>query len=67
MVLRSSPHEAQVGSPIAHVVSTGELTLEEVLLNVVRDALSDVLAEAVAFLFTEASVTKMQQQKTRRK
>ena len=67
MVLRSSSHKAQVGSPVAHIVLTGESALDEVFLDVVRDALSDVLAEAVPFLFTEASVTKMQQQKARRK
>ena len=64
MVLRSSSHKAQVGSPIA---LTGDSALDEVFLDVVRDASSDVLAEVVAFLFTEASVTKIQQQKARRK
>ena len=34
MVLRSSSHEAQVGSPIAHIVLTGESALNEVFLDV---------------------------------
>ncbi len=50
---------AQVGSPITHVVLTGESALDKAFLDVVRDALSDVLPEAVALSFTETSGTQM--------
>ena len=53
------PKKAQVGRPITHVLLTGESALDEAFLDVVRDALSDVLPEAVALSFRETSVIQM--------
>ena len=52
------PKKAQVGRPITHILLKGESALDEAFLDVVRDVLSDVLPEAVAFSFTETSVTQ---------
>lgn len=38
---------------------TGESEVDELFLDVVRDALNDVLPEAVALPFTEISVTRI--------
>ena len=57
--IQKLPKEAQPTRPITHVVLTGESALNEAFLDVVRDALSDVLPEAVALSFTETSVTHM--------
>lgn len=59
MVLRSSSHKAQVGRLIAHIMLMRESTLDGLFLDAVRNALSDVLPEAVALPFTETCVTKM--------
>ena len=53
--IQKLPKKAQHGRPITHVVSTGESALDEAFLDVVRDALSDVLHLS----FTETSVTHM--------
>ena len=57
--IQKLPKKVQPARPITHVVLTGESALNEAFLDVVRDALSDVLLEDVALSFTETSVTNM--------
>lgn len=44
-----------MGRLIAHIILTGESALDEVFLNVVSNAMIDVLIEAVALPYTETS------------
>ena len=58
MVPRSSPdnsNKAQVGRLIAHIVLTKEWALDEVFIDVVSDALSDMLLEAILLPLTETA------------
>ena len=57
--IQTLPKKAQPARPITHVVLTGESALDEAFLDVVRDALSDVLPEAVTLSFMETSGTQM--------